>query len=39
MGIKTTVGQPARGDNFFERPFIINGLWDRLNSGHNILIR
>lgn len=38
MGIKTIVGQPARGDSFFERPFIINGLWDRLNSGHNILM-
>lgn len=38
MGIKTVVGQPARGDDFYERPFIISGLWDRLKRRHNILM-
>jgi hypothetical protein len=38
MGISTVVGQPARGEDFFDRPYIIEGLWDRLNSKHNILM-
>ena len=38
MAIKTKVGQVATGEYFFKRENEINLLWDRIESGCNILI-
>jgi uncharacterized protein len=36
--LNSVVGQVARGDKYFDRPYITKMLWDRIDSGNNILI-
>jgi len=38
MSIKTIIGQVARGENYFPRPNITDHIWDKLDSGSNLLL-
>ena len=38
MAIKTIVGQVASGENFFNRKNEIKILWERIQSGSNIIL-
>lgn len=38
MAVNTTIGQPARGAEYFERPQITEKLWEKIQSGANILL-
>lgn len=38
MAVNTTIGQPARGVEYFERPQITENLWEKIQSGANILL-
>lgn len=38
MTMNTIIGQVARGSNFFNRPKIINHIWDKLRVGSNLLL-
>ena len=38
MPINTIVGQVASGDDFYNRPKLIEDLWNRIESGSNILL-
>ncbi len=38
MPINTIVGQVASGDDFYSRPKLIEDLWNRFESGSNILL-
>jgi hypothetical protein len=37
MSFKTIIGQAARGDDFLTRPDITNEIWQKLESGSNLL--
>ncbi|MBX4261888.1 hypothetical protein KTC96_09600 [Clostridium estertheticum] len=36
--MKITTGQAARGENFFQRPILINKLWRKIDSDSSIII-
>ncbi|MDP2209857.1 MAG: ATP-binding protein, partial [Bacteroidota bacterium] len=38
MTFKPSIGQVARGDNFFPRPRITIEIWQKLDSGSNLLL-
>lgn len=38
MAVKTTIGHPARGDEYFGRPALTGKLWEKVRAGANILI-
>lgn len=38
MAVNTTVGQPARGNEYFDRPQLTGRLWKKIESGSNVLI-
>ncbi len=38
MSINTIVGQAATGENFYERPKLLNDIWRIIESGSNILL-
>ena len=38
MGIKTIIGQVARGENYFPRQNITDHIWDKLDSGSSLLL-
>ena len=38
MTMNTIIGQVARGNNFFNRPSIINHIWNKLKIGSNLLL-
>ena len=38
MAINTIIGQVATGNNFFPRVNIINNIWEKINTGSNILL-
>lgn len=38
MAVNTTIGHPARGDEYFERPQLTDRLWEKMNSGSSILL-
>jgi len=38
MAIHTVIGQAATGDDFYPREEVIEKLWDKIESGHHILI-
>ncbi|MCF7859555.1 MAG: ATP-binding protein [Candidatus Cloacimonetes bacterium] len=38
MPINTIVGQAATGDNFYNRPKLINDIWRIIKSGSNLLL-
>lgn len=38
MAVNTTIGHPARGDEYFERPQLTGKLWEKIQSGSSILL-
>ncbi|MGD2092968.1 MAG: ATP-binding protein [Candidatus Aminicenantes bacterium] len=37
MAVNTTIGHPARGDEYFDRPQLTDRLWEKIQSGGSIL--
>jgi ATP/maltotriose-dependent transcriptional regulator MalT len=38
MSVNTTIGHPARGDEYFDRPQLTDRLWEKIQSGSSILL-
>jgi hypothetical protein len=38
MAVNTTIGHPARGDEYFDRPQLTGKLWEKIQSGSSILL-
>lgn len=38
MAVNTTIGHPARGDEYFERPKVTDKLWEKIEAGGSILL-
>jgi hypothetical protein len=38
MAVNTTIGHPARGDEYFDRPQLTDNLWEKIQSGSSILL-
>ncbi len=38
MAVNTTIGHPARGDEYFERPQLTGKVWEKIQSGSSILL-
>ncbi len=38
MAVNTTIGHPARGDEYFDRPQLTDRLWEKIQSGSSILL-
>lgn len=38
MAVNTTIGHPARGAEYFERPQLTGKLWEKIKSGGSILL-
>jgi hypothetical protein len=38
MAVKTTIGHPARREDYFERPILTGNLWEKVQTGANVLI-
>jgi hypothetical protein len=38
MALNTIIGQAARGNNYFPRPAITKQIWERIETGANLLL-
>jgi uncharacterized protein len=38
MSINTIIGQAATGKNFYQRPVLINTIWEKISAGGNLLL-
>lgn len=38
MAVNTTIGHPARGSEYFQRPQLTDKLWEKIRSGSSILL-
>lgn len=38
MAVNTTIGHPARGKEYYERPGLTEKLWEKIQSGSSILL-
>ena len=38
MAVNTTIGHPARGDEYFERPQLTGKLWEKIQASSSVLL-